>query len=430
MEEKHTFFQSLTPENQNLFREWGSLFSLTNNPPPENEDIGAIVMPTGDWLDRLRPSLNEFRAKFNRQTNKPHFVITGGNSFDVNREGASAEKIANILLRLNNLTAEERESIIAEGDSANTAEQAKRVYEMIKSGQIKEPLVIAVSAYHLPRVISTFVGEVLRNEGENIRTKIFALPVYKDWKGEIPFEPEKIRREQIAPEMERIHRYREKGDVATEEDLRRYVLWLRNQLKEEDESQEDKVVIYENGNNIEGGLKEQIIRGYHDYFPPEIWEGRDPNDWFEIFNTDSSQPVRFVQLENGKVVSHVVVISRETNQEGINYKVAGLGGVYTDENHRKRGLGGETIGRAMDYMREENYDIGMLFCMPPLVDYYQKLGWEVFTGGPSSVLVGKNRDEAKSVAEGEVVMVRYISKKAQDHKKSIEKHPLFVGEEW
>jgi len=60
------FFQTLTTEQKNLFKEWGNLFSLTHNPPPKNLEIGTVVMPTGDWLDRLRPSqLKQFLHDLN-----------------------------------------------------------------------------------------------------------------------------------------------------------------------------------------------------------------------------------------------------------------------------------------------------------------------------------------------------------------------------
>lgn len=227
-QETSSYFSTLSEQQKVQFREWGDLFSLSNNRPPEGVDIGTVVMPTGDWLDRLRPSLDVFHEAYQAQEVKPHLVITGANSFNVNRIGASAPKIVSHLQSLN-LSEEEKQYIIAEEQAEHAGHQAKYVYDMVKAGRIKQPLVLVVSAYHLPRLYSNFVKTIMDNEGENLTTKIYAIPVHKNWKGTIPFEPEKTRREQIIPEMSRIHDYRELGHVATRDQLEQYVGWLNSE---------------------------------------------------------------------------------------------------------------------------------------------------------------------------------------------------------
>lgn len=223
--EGKSYFKTLPEQQQNLFREWGRLFALSNNPPPSDEEIGTVVMPTGDWLDRLRPSLSFFESRFASQKIKPQLVITGENSFNIDREGVSAPRIVSRLKKLD-IPDEMKTLIIAESKGTNTKGQAEEIYGMLKNGLIQEPVVIVVSAYHLPRIYSTFIKEVFKQEGNQLHTRVFVIPVQKDWKGEIPFEIGRTRRDRIVPEVERIHRYRLQGDVASEEQLDAYTTWL------------------------------------------------------------------------------------------------------------------------------------------------------------------------------------------------------------
>lgn len=411
--EEGSFIKSLSPNEHVAVREWGLLYKQTNLPPPKDLPIGTVVMPTGDWLDRLRPSLSFFEEKFDEREEKPSLVITGANSFDITHKGASAKKIVSKLKTLS-IPEETKKHIFAEENATNTKEQAENVYAMLQEGKIKGPLVLVVSAYHLPRIYSTFIKTVLEHEKENLETKIYAIPIYKDWKGQIPFE-DKIRRNQIVPEIERVRSYRANNDVATNEELSRYLEWLQN-----------GVSIYKNGNDIGEGLKRQIVKGYHAYFPPNIWEGKDPNDWFEKFNEDVVQPARFVRLDNDKIVSHAAVISRTVDHAGERLKLAGLGGVFTDEHHRGKNLGKQIVESATRYIDNEGYDLSVLFCMPHLKKFYERLGWEVV---PNENVLVENKGEKNTVAKDEIVMARYVSKKAKLDKLTID-NPLFVGEEW
>lgn len=176
-----------------------------------------------------------FRKLYASQEYKPHLVITGGNSFNTSRIGASAEKIAHrIETFVNTIPAEEKMRIIAENKAEHTQQQAEYVYHMLQESRIKQPFVVVVSAHHLPRLCSTFIKEIMKREQNDLQTELYTSPVYKDWKGTIPREPDRVRKEQILPEMERVHTYRtnrkkgDDGDVATLNEVKKYVDWLRN----------------------------------------------------------------------------------------------------------------------------------------------------------------------------------------------------------
>src|SRR3989344_7887377 len=118
-----SYYSLLSSSEKQMFQEWGSLFSLTNNPPPRDISIGSVIMPTGDWFDRVRPSIDYFRDIFGQQSKKPKLVISGSNSFNKDRTGASAPKIVQRINRMLNIPDEEKKYIIPEGQSQNSAEQ-------------------------------------------------------------------------------------------------------------------------------------------------------------------------------------------------------------------------------------------------------------------------------------------------------------------
>src|SRR3989344_7432288 len=140
-----SYYSLLSSSEKQMFQEWGSLFSLTNNPPPRDISIGSVIMPTGDWFDRVRPSVDYFRQAFKDQSHKPILVISGGNSFDKDHIGASAPKIVNKLHLTKGISQEEKSNIIAEEQSQNAAEQARDLYKLIAIGKISDPLVLVVS---------------------------------------------------------------------------------------------------------------------------------------------------------------------------------------------------------------------------------------------------------------------------------------------
>lgn len=210
--------------------EWERLFNLCYNPVPDGVTVGAIIMPTGDWLDRAGPALKLFHERFNQRERPPYLVVTGANSHpDLRGGGASAPKVVRTMKIFGNLTPEMEERIIVEANAEYTNSQAEEVYKLLQAGRIVEPLEVVVSDYHLPRLISTFLVPVLRNEGENLRTRIYSVSVPYDESRKVHEPGPTKKADRIFAEMERIHRYREKGDVATEQAVREYARWLRSQ---------------------------------------------------------------------------------------------------------------------------------------------------------------------------------------------------------
>lgn len=61
--------------------------------------------------------------------------------------------------------------------------------------------------------------------------------------------------------------------------------------------------------------------------------------------------------------------------------VGGLGGVYTQPAARGHGYAAQALQAALAFCQERlPAAAGLLFCLPPLIPYYQQQGWQVMTG--------------------------------------------------
>ena len=121
-----------------------------------------------------------------------------------------------------------KQQIVVDGNATNTKEQTDNTYALLQQGVIHGPLITFVSAWHFPRWYSTFVKTILTAEGEKLNTRLFSSAVFKPWNERSKDIPQ-IRRDRIVTEVDRIHKYREKGDVAAEEEVTGYVNWLKSQ---------------------------------------------------------------------------------------------------------------------------------------------------------------------------------------------------------
>lgn len=80
----------------------------------------------------------------------------------------------------------------------------------------------------------------------------------------------------------------------------------------------------------------------------------------------------------GEVVGHVGLYVRDGTWNDRLVKLAGIGGVATRDDRRRRGIAHAGMQRAAQAMADA--DFGLLFCEPRHGPLYQSLGWHRFEG--------------------------------------------------
>ena len=111
-------------------------------------------------------------------------------------------------------------------------------------------------------------------------------------------------------------------------------------------------------------------------YPPEVlavWPGR-AIDW-------AAPQWSVVAWDDGQAFCHVGVVLRDARWNECAVRIGGIGGVKTHPDVRGRGLATTTIHCALDVLREhEDVDFALLVCDPRLVPFYERLGWQEFSG--------------------------------------------------
>jgi GNAT superfamily N-acetyltransferase len=84
---------------------------------------------------------------------------------------------------------------------------------------------------------------------------------------------------------------------------------------------------------------------------------------------------------SGEALCHVGIILRQGKWNERAVKMAGIGGVKTHPAFRGQGLASAAIHQALDFFRQQgDVDFGLLVCDPSLFPFYERLGWQRFTG--------------------------------------------------
>ena len=112
-------------------------------------------------------------------------------------------------------------------------------------------------------------------------------------------------------------------------------------------------------------------------FPPGQRESEIP----ARFTWSKGEWGALVENPEDSLVSYAGVMFRQVRLDGRRLRLAGLGGVKTHPDWRRRGLAARAVARIMDHARQQTeVPFAMLFCRPDRVAYYASLGWQVFEG--------------------------------------------------
>ncbi len=90
--------------------------------------------------------------------------------------------------------------------------------------------------------------------------------------------------------------------------------------------------------------------------------------------------VHIVLDVDGVPASHVGLIDHTVDVGGRPVRVAGVGGVATNNELHGRGYARKAMNYATTFMRDEmKVEFGLLFCLDPLKPFYAQQGWQLVT---------------------------------------------------
>ncbi|MGC0421174.1 GNAT family N-acetyltransferase [Embleya sp. AB8] len=78
----------------------------------------------------------------------------------------------------------------------------------------------------------------------------------------------------------------------------------------------------------------------------------------------------------GRLVAHTGLLRLPISIGGVETEVVGVGGVAVAPDLRGHGLARAIVAAALDHARTMGPQHAILFCRPPLVPLYRRLGWE------------------------------------------------------
>ncbi|MEV7617771.1 GNAT family N-acetyltransferase [Streptomyces sp. NPDC089799] len=86
--------------------------------------------------------------------------------------------------------------------------------------------------------------------------------------------------------------------------------------------------------------------------------------------------VHFGVRLGGRLVAHAGLLRLPLSAGGFDTEVMGVGGVAVAPDLRGQGLARLVVDAALDHARTLGPRHGLLFCRPPLVPFYERLGWQ------------------------------------------------------
>jgi GNAT superfamily N-acetyltransferase len=93
-----------------------------------------------------------------------------------------------------------------------------------------------------------------------------------------------------------------------------------------------------------------------------------------------AKDVHFFWEVDERSASHVGVLKHVVRVGGQPITVGGLGGVVTRPEAQRQGVARLLMQHAAEYMgRCWGVEAGLLFCLPRMIAYYERLGWQVVT---------------------------------------------------
>lgn len=106
-----------------------------------------------------------------------------------------------------------------------------------------------------------------------------------------------------------------------------------------------------------------------------LGDGADPFGVADAGLTWLPKEDHFGVRHEGRLVAHAGLLPLRMSIGGADTQVMGVGGVAVAAALRGHGLARLVVGAALDHARTRGPRHALLFCRPPLVALYQRLGW-------------------------------------------------------
>jgi predicted N-acetyltransferase YhbS len=84
--------------------------------------------------------------------------------------------------------------------------------------------------------------------------------------------------------------------------------------------------------------------------------------------------------DGGRLVAHAGLLRLPLTVGGVDIEAVGVGGVAVAPDVRGQGLARRVVGAAVEHARTMGPERALLFCRPPLVGLYERLGWREVGG--------------------------------------------------
>lgn len=92
----------------------------------------------------------------------------------------------------------------------------------------------------------------------------------------------------------------------------------------------------------------------------------------EIRKEKQEKSTKLTLFVDEEPVSHLWVIDYEMRIGGAVVRMGGIAGVWTEEKHRLKGYASRVLNNSVEFMREEGYDVSLLFGIP---NFYHRFGY-------------------------------------------------------
>ena len=170
-------------------------------------------------------------------------------------------------------------------------------------------------------------------------------------------------------------------------------------------------------------LKWQVLSFLRIVWPEGFTGELRSRDWI---TNPAYQPYHLLYVAGDLVVSHLEIVQRLLDHEGVAYRAYAPTGVLTFPSFRREGWAGKLVQHASRSIETSDADLGLICCQPENAGFYARsAGWDLIPA--ARILVGDDREHAEQTPQ--VLLARFLSEKAQAGQDSFNRSPVWLKDE-